>query len=242
MGTVLVSAVTARARHDGIGAVLFDALALFDARPVAFTAEEVFPGHGAELMAAWRTRQFEYTWLRVVAGTYADFWQCTDDSLRYSAAALGLALTLERRERLLRAHLELRPWPDVAPALSALRSAGLRLGVLSNFTRTMLDASIRHAGLFGAFEQVLSTDRARTFKPDPRAYQLGVDAMRLPRERIAFAAFAGWDAAGATQFGYPTFWINRLRAPAEELGAPPPDGSGSTATDLVAFVRATSNR
>ena len=27
---------------------------------------------------------------------------------------------------------------------------------------------------------------------------------------IAFAAFAGWDAAGAKAFGYPTFWVKAV--------------------------------
>jgi len=51
------------------------------------------------------------------------------------------------------------------------------------------------------------------------------------------AAFAGWDAAGAKWFGYPTFWVNRLGAPVEELGVTP-DGIGSGLGDLVKFVLA----
>jgi 2-haloacid dehalogenase len=76
----------------------------------------------------------------------------------------------------------------------------------------------------------------RTYKPDPRAYQLGVDAFRLGREEILFAPFAGWDAAGARAFGYPTFWVNRLGLPAEELGEVP-DAMGKDLTELVRFVK-----
>jgi hypothetical protein len=36
----------------------------------------------------------------------------------------------------------------------------------------------------------LSTDTIKTFKPDLRAYQLGIDAINLPKEQIAFAVFA----------------------------------------------------
>jgi 2-haloacid dehalogenase len=82
---------------------------------------------------------------------------------------------------------------------------------------------------------VLSTDRAHTFKPDPRAYQLGIDTLRLPRDQIVFAAFAGWDAAGAKRFGYPTFWVNRLQALPEELGVRR-DASGPSLAELIAFV------
>jgi 2-haloacid dehalogenase len=235
----VLRALGRRAMHpggDAPAAVLFDALVLFDTRPVAFVAEQVFPGHGAELMTAWRARQFEYAWLRVVARNYADFWRCTEDSLRYAAGTLALQLGPTQRDRLMGAYLALHPWPDVPPALQALRNAGLRLGVLSNFSPAMLDASVRNGALGGTFEHLLSTDVVRTYKPAPSAYQMGLDALRLPRERILFVAFAGWDAAGAKQFGYPTFWVNRLQSPAEELGAPAPDGSGRSLTDLLLFL------
>jgi 2-haloacid dehalogenase len=64
---------------------------------------------------------------------------------------------------------------------------------------------------------------------------MGVDAFKLKKEEIAFAAFAGWDAAGARWFGYPTFWVNRSNAAVEELGAAP-DGIGSGLGDLAKFV------
>ena len=117
-----------------------------------------------------------------------------------------------------------------------LRESGIRLAFLSNFTPRMLESNIRSSGLEGMFEQVLSTDRVSTYKPDPKAYQLAVDTLKLKREEIAFAAFAGWDAAGAKSFGYPTFWNNRLRQPLEELGVKP-DAIGETLADLESFVQ-----
>jgi len=81
----------------------------------------------------------------------------------------------------------------------------IQLAFLSNFTPKMLDAAITSAGLDGLFEHVLSTDQVKTYKPDPRAYQLAIDALRLPLEEILFVPFAGWDAAGAKWFGYRTF-------------------------------------
>src|SRR6185295_10813450 len=61
-------------------AIAFDAFTTFDPGSVATRAEEVFPGRGAELAGAWRTRQFEYAWLRTLMGRYADFWQVTDEA------------------------------------------------------------------------------------------------------------------------------------------------------------------
>jgi 2-haloacid dehalogenase len=116
-----------------------------------------------------------------------------------------------------------------------LKAAGIRMAFLANLTETMLDAVVKNSGLEGFFEPHLSTDRVEAFKPDPRAYQMGPDAFKLPKEQIVFAAFAGWDAAGAKWFGYPTFWVNRSNAPVEQLGVVP-DGVGSGMADLVKFV------
>ena len=64
---------------------------------------------------------------------------------------------------------------------------------------------------------------------------MGIDAFNLKREEIAFAASAGWDAAGAKWFGYPTLWINRLNLPIEELGVVP-DVVSANMVDLVKYV------
>ena len=153
----------------------------------------------------------------------------------FAAKASGIELAADQRDKLMQTWLTLKAWPDVAPALKQLKAAGIRMAFLANLTETMLDAVVKNSGLEGFFEPHLSTDRVEAFKPDPRAYQMGPDAFKLPREQIAFAAFAGWDAAGAKWFGYPTFWVNRIESPVEELGVMP-DGVGSGMADLVKFV------
>ncbi len=220
-----------------VKAIAFDAFPIFDPRPVFKLVEELFPGKGAALSDVWRTRQFEYQWLRALSGRYADFWQTTEESLSFATELLKLDLTSDKRKKLMGAYLELKSWPDVAAALKTLKNAGMRLAFLSNATPNILDAGIRKSGLENVFEYVLSTDRIKTYKPDRRAYQMAIDAFGNSKEEILFVAFAGWDAAGAKAFGYPTFWVNRLNSPAERLGFSP-DGVGRDLNDLVAFVKA----
>jgi 2-haloacid dehalogenase len=220
-----------------IKAVAFDGFPIIDPRPVAVRAEALFPGKGDALMNAWRTRQFEYTWLRTLSDAYVDFWQVTRDALVFATASLNLPLNATTRDTLMQAYLELKAWDDARPALERLRRAGVRMAFLSNFTASMLDAAVRNSGLQGFFEPHLSTDRVRAFKPHPRAYQMGLDAFGANREQVVFCASAGWDAAGASQFGYPTFWVNRSQQPAEELGAKA-DGVGASMADLAGFVLA----
>ena len=216
-------------------AIAFDGFPIIDPRPVFARLEEVFPGKGSELGNIWRTRQFEYSWLRTLGGRYVDFWQVTEEALVFAAKARGVDLSVAQRDQLMQSWLTLKAWGDVAPALQQLKKAGIRMAFLSNLTETMLDAAVKNSGLEGYFEPHLSTDRVKAFKPDPRAYQMGLDAFKLRTEEIAFAAFASWDACGAKWFGYPTFWVNRLNAPVEELGVAP-DSVGSGLSDLVEFV------
>jgi 2-haloacid dehalogenase len=220
-----------------VQAVAFDAFAILDPRPVFTLAEELFPGKGLELSAAWRTRQFEYAWLRSLGGRYADFWQVTEDALSAACRSINLDLNQQTRAQLMQAYLKLKGWPEVPQALEALRAAGVRLALLSNFAQHMLEAGIANAGLKGVFEHLLSTDRVKEFKPAPRAYQMAVNAFGLKPEAIVFAAFAGWDASGAKWFGFPTVWVNRLNSTAEELSKAP-DLTCNDLSGLVAFTTA----
>ena len=231
----MVMAKNAPAAGTKIKAIAFDGFPIIDARPVFAKAEEIFPGNGMALGNAWRTRQFEYSWLRTLGGKYANFWQVTEESLVFSAKLLKLELSSAQRDQLMQTYLTLKAWPDAAPALKELKAAGIRMAFLSNLTEEMLDSAVKNSGLQGIFEAHLSTDRVKAFKPDPRAYQMGVDAFKLKKEEIAFAAFGGWDAAGAKWFGYPTFWVNRMNLPVEEL-AVAPDGMSTGLSDLVKFV------
>lgn len=144
-------------------------------------------------------------------------------------------MTAEQHHELMQAFLNLDVWPDVLPALKQLKARGIRLTFLSNFTVVMMNSSLKRNNIVGYFEHTLSTDTVKMFKPAPQAYQLGVSTLKLKKEEMLFAAFAGWDAAGAKWFGYPTYWVNRAGQTAEQLDITP-DGQGRTLTDLLAFL------
>src|SRR5919109_3054831 len=148
-GVLLSTPVAQAVTSSKIKAIAFDAFPIFDPRPVFALAEQLFPGKGTDLSNAWRTRQFEYQWLRALSGRSADFWQTTEDGLVFAAKLLQLELSPDKRAQLMQAYLGLKAWPDVPSALSALQEAGIRFAFLSNMTTKMLDAGIKNAGLDG---------------------------------------------------------------------------------------------
>lgn len=223
------------ASSNVIRAIAFDGFPILDPRPVVALADELYPAKKSVFFDLFRARLFEYQWLRALGGQYKNFLSIVDDAHLFAAAQLGLDSTDDKRAQFQKAFLNLKAWPDVAAALQSLKAKGIKLAFLSNMTPSMLNAGISNSQLDDVFDFVLSTDAIRTYKPDPRAYQLGVDAFGLPKEQIAFAAFAGWDVAGSVWFGYPTIWINRLGAKPEYLGVKP-DAIGKEMNDIVRFV------
>jgi 2-haloacid dehalogenase len=216
-------------------ALAFDAFAIFDPHPVTTAVSQVLPEKWSEVTNQWRTSQFEYAWLRTAADKYQNFWQVTKDALVFAANKTQVMLSSTDTEKLMNQYLQLEIWPDVIPALEHLKSSGLRLCFLSNFTTEMLSANIKHCGIENYFDAAISTDQVNVYKPNHKAYELGTKTMRLKKEEILFVAFAGWDACGAKWFGYPTYWLNRLRSPEEQLHIKP-DAQGSSFPELLNFI------
>ena len=209
-------------KHLPPRAVLFDAYGtLFDVYSVALSAEQCFPGAGERLARLWRERQIDYTRLTSMSGRYQPFWDLTRQSLQAAAEQLGLALDAATEERLMNQYRHLSAYPENREVLSALRARGVPTGILSNGDPDMLAVTVRSAGLADLLDHVLSVHATRRFKTDPAAYQIGVDALGLPPREILFVSSNGWDAIGATWFGYRTLWVNRGDAPLERLGTRP---------------------
>lgn len=225
-----------------IRAVLFDAYGtLFDVHSVALMAEQLFPGKGTELSRLWRAKQIEYTHLRTLSGRYKGFWDVTRDALIYTLAQLGTEGANGSVDRLMSQYACLSAFPENLAALRQIKACGLPLGILSNGTPEMLDIAIKSAGMASfegkpLFDHVLSVDAVGQYKTAPAAYQLGVDALGMAAKDILFVSSNGWDAAGATWFGYSTFWINRGGQPAEQLDVQP-TATGRLLSDVLTYIK-----
>jgi 2-haloacid dehalogenase len=202
-------------------------LALFDAYGTVFDLASVVERETAalgarapELLALWRKKQLEYSWLRTVMGRHAPFDDVTADALRYAAATLGIA-DPGLEARLLSSYERVAPYPDAAAALSALARAGVTCGILSNGTPSMLGKALEASRLEAAFTHVLSVESVGRYKPDAGVYALAESATGVPRGDSVFVSANGWDVAGAATFGLRVVWLNRDGAPREGLPGDP---------------------
>jgi 2-haloacid dehalogenase len=216
-------------------AVLFDAYGtLFDVYSVGLLAEQLFPGQGERLALLWRDKQIDYTRLLTLSGRYQPFWAVTRAGLRYAAERLGLALDGATEERLMNQYRHLSAFPENREVLTALKQRGIPAGILSNGDPEMLAVAVKSAGLVELLAPLLSVHEVKRFKTDPAAYALGPQSLKLPAREILFVSSNGWDAIGATWFGYTTLWVNRAGLPLEQLDTPP-SRIGSSLRDVLDF-------
>ena len=217
-------------------AALFDVFGtLLDVYSVTRRAEKMFPGSGEQLARLWRDKQIEYSRLRTMSGRYVSFSDVTRDALEYSLQALKLDFVPNDVAHLLDEYKRLAPFPDVAPALTLLQEAGIRLGVLSNGDSEMLETVLVTSGLHRHIDLLLSADQVRAFKTAPSVYALGPRALKLQPHQIVFVSSNCWDACGAAWYGYTSFWVNRADAPLERLDVKP-HGTGVSLADAAQFI------
>ncbi|MBK8769529.1 MAG: haloacid dehalogenase type II [Rhizobiales bacterium] len=200
----------AAAKLEGIQACVFDAYGtLFNvAAPVEKLAGEI-GDKAVDLAPLWRRKQLEYTWLRSLMGVHADFWHVTREALDYSLKQLdineaGLA------DELMTLYLKLDPYPDALEGLAALKKKGKRTAILSNGSPSMLDSTVRHAGMDKLFDHVLSAEEVGIYKPSRRVYRLAMQKLVIhDTPSICFVSANTWDAQAAAQFGFQVVRIAR---------------------------------
>ena len=202
---------------------VFDAYGtLFDVTAAArqAAAEPAFPAladHWRTLAAHWRQKQLQYSWLRAVIGSHADFWTVTQDGLDWALEASGLDGDAELRARLLALYWELGAYPEVPRMLADLKAMGLQTAILSNGSPDMLGGAVQSADLGALLDDVLSVESVGVFKPDSRVYDLVGQRFGCAKTEVLFVSSNGWDAAAAAGYGFVTAWVNRGGEPVDRL-------------------------
>jgi 2-haloacid dehalogenase len=206
----------------GVRACVFDAYGtLLDVSSAAAACSHpLLAERGAALSALWREKQLQYTWLRALQSRHADFEQVTADALDFAMETMGI-LDVELRAQLLELYFRLKVYPEVPSVLARLKSAGMRIAILSNGSPGMLRAAVEGAGIDELLDLVLSVEEVGVYKPHPRVYQLAVDRLALAPSAICFQSANAWDAHAASAFGMRVVWCNRQGQCVERLPGRP---------------------
>jgi len=102
-----------------------------------------------------------------------------------------------------------RLFPDVLPALTALRARGFRLVILSNWDSRLLQ-TLKELKLNVYFENIYISSLIGHTKPDPAAFQHVIDDMNIPGPALLHVGDTwGEDIMGALSAGIDAVWLNR---------------------------------
>lgn len=98
---------------------------------------------------------------------------------------------------------------DVVPCLEALKAAGIRLGVVSNWDIS-LHKTLRVFGLYDYFEAVVASMEEGIEKPDQRLFQIALDRLGAqPHESVHVGDNPLDDLKGAKSAGMRAYVIDR---------------------------------
>jgi HAD superfamily hydrolase (TIGR01549 family) len=128
------------------------------------------------------------------------------------AVAADPALREPLAEAIYDAYQDTRHWrlyPDVLPTLRALRAAGLRLGVISDWGHG-LEAIVLELQLHDYLEFLVVSSRVGVAKPDPAVFQLALDRIAVaPAHAVYVGDTYVKDVLGARAAGVAPILLDR---------------------------------
>jgi 2-haloalkanoic acid dehalogenase type II len=158
---------------------------------VTLRSEEIIPAYAAVEPAVEQERYLPY---REVLARAA------------SRAAKRLDWTPSDRAFLARSLPSWKPFPDTNPALQRLKSAGHRLGILSNVDEDLLAETRKHFTV--SFDIIVTAEEVRSYKPAPPHFDAA--GRLIGNARWLHAAASNYhDIVPTNALGIPNAWINR---------------------------------
>src|SRR3954447_11763926 len=184
--------------EGGLGTFLYD---------YALRAREDSPPPGGELRERWEAIQFE-----VIQGDYRRYADVLAESLRLLAAERGWPYSDEDGKALARSMRSWQPFADTAPALRRAHDAGLKLIIVSNTDRDIIEHSLRHIEV--PIDDVVTAEDVGSYKPGFAHFERALEVVGAPAEQILHVAFGfKYDIGPAQQLGFRSAWVNRRGEP-----------------------------
>ena len=166
-------------------------------------------GSQAEVFSkTWRSKQLEYSFRRGLMRRYETFAVCTRQALDYCCVEYDVSFSAEQKDALLQSYRALPAFSDADESLVALKAGGHRLFAFSNGTAEAVEEILQTNGLRQCFEDVVSCDALKTFKPNPDVYQY---FMREAGDSKDAWLVSGnpFDVIGAVSAGMKSAWVKR---------------------------------
>lgn len=169
----------------------------------------------------WFSLLLQYSLVVTVTDAYADFGTVGRAVLEMLAAAKKIKLSPEDSTKILQGVLTMPAHRDVPEGLKRLRVAGFRMVTLTNSSPSAVKAQLQNAGLTQFFDESISVDSVRRFKPDLEVYRSAAAHLGAQPGELLLIAAHPWDVFGAMKAGWQAAFIARNGITPLPLGPAP---------------------
>lgn len=162
------------------------------------------PGPAGALRERWEAIQFE-----LLQDGYRPYKAILAASLRRWMTERGYPWTDAAGDSLVLDMRSWQPFPDTRPALLQARARGVRLVIVSNTDRDIIEHTLRHLAV--PFDAVITAEDCRAYKPARTVFGQALARIgEAPAHHLHGAFGFKYDIAPARALGLRTAWVNRF--------------------------------
>jgi 2-haloacid dehalogenase len=144
----------------------------------------------------------------LIQGEYRPYRDVLALSLEHWSTERGYPWNEREGEALARSMESWQPFPDTVPALRRAKEAGLRLFIVSNTDRSIIQHTLRQ--LERELDGVVVAEDCGSYKPGHEPFERAVEETGEAPEHILHVAFGfKYDIGPAGRLGFRTAWVNR---------------------------------
>jgi len=157
----------------------------------------------------WFPTLLQYSLVESITKEYQDFSKIAAATFKMIAQKFGFDFSDKEIEEILSPIKKLKPHPEVVEALSLLKKNNFKMIALTNGKPEVAKAQLQFAEIDGFFDEVLSVELVKRYKPHLKTYKYVLDKYAVSEEKVMMIAAHGWDIAGAQRARLQTAFISR---------------------------------
>jgi len=182
---------------------------LLDLRPMQSSISKALQGRD-DLLPLWFSMMLHHSLVDTATERFHSFGEIGVAALMMVAEINNISLSKEQaREAIVTPLRSLPPYADVKEGLQALKDKGYKLASLTNSSNKGVMTQFENAGLTQYFDEILSVENIKIYKPDLRVYNWALEKIGAAPQEALMAAAHGWDIAGIKASGMQAAFISR---------------------------------
>ncbi|APG60668.1 haloacid dehalogenase type II [Christiangramia salexigens] len=180
----------------------------------------------------WFAQLLQYSLVENNTNSYHDFSEIAAAVFKMNCEKAEKSYSDEEIKNILSPVSKLNAYPEVAKTLKQLKEKGFKLIAFSNGKPDVLIEQLEYAGIKDIFDEILSVEGCKKYKPHSAAYRYALDRAGISAQNSLMVAAHGWDIAGAINAKMQTAFVKRPGKSLYPLAAKP-DFEIKTLTGLL---------